>query len=128
MPHHGLTKKMKTKHTYFDQGVTGLHYFYTLSVQNINNTCSFHDIDWLLTKERDQLQTSYNNLTKERDQLQTSYNNLTIERDSLQTSYNNLMKERDQLQTSNNNLTKERDQLQMSYNNLTKERPATDEL
>ncbi|XP_045071763.1 CD209 antigen-like protein C [Coregonus clupeaformis] len=34
--------------------------------------------------ERDQLQTSYNNLTKERDQLQTSYNNLTKERDQLQ--------------------------------------------
>ncbi|KAK6320842.1 hypothetical protein J4Q44_G00078180 [Coregonus suidteri] len=48
--------------------------------------------------ERDQLQTSYNNLTKERDQLQTSYNNLTKERDQLQTSYNNLTKERDQLQ------------------------------
>ncbi|XP_036840111.1 uncharacterized protein LOC110528604 isoform X1 [Oncorhynchus mykiss] len=72
--------------------------------------------------ERDQLQTSNNNLTKERDQLQTSYNNLTKERDQLQTSYNNLTKERDQLQTSYNNLTKERDQLQTSYNNLIKER------
>uniref|UniRef100_A0A4W5QA96 C-type lectin domain-containing protein n=1 Tax=Hucho hucho TaxID=62062 RepID=A0A4W5QA96_9TELE len=49
--------------------------------------------------ERDQLQTSYNNLIKERDQLQTSYNNLTEERDQLQTSYNNMTKERDQLQT-----------------------------
>ncbi|XP_052330059.1 uncharacterized protein LOC118377339 isoform X4 [Oncorhynchus keta] len=72
--------------------------------------------------ERDQLQTSNNNLIKERDQLQTSYNNLTKERDQLQTSYNNLTKERDQLQTSYNNLTKERDQLQTSYNNLIKER------
>ncbi|XP_045071764.1 C-type lectin domain family 12 member B-like [Coregonus clupeaformis] len=35
--------------------------------------------------ERDQLQTSYNNLTNERDQLQTSYNTLTKERDQLQT-------------------------------------------
>ncbi|XP_071264037.1 CD209 antigen-like protein E isoform X2 [Salvelinus alpinus] len=35
--------------------------------------------------ERDQLQTSYNNLTTERDQLQTSNNNLTTERDQLQT-------------------------------------------
>ncbi|XP_029604806.1 CD209 antigen-like protein C [Salmo trutta] len=35
--------------------------------------------------ERDQHQTSYNNLTKERDQLRTSYNNLTKERDQLQT-------------------------------------------
>jgi FtsZ-binding cell division protein ZapB len=35
--------------------------------------------------ERDQLQTSYNNLTKERYQLQTSYNNMTNERDQLQT-------------------------------------------
>ncbi|XP_052320876.1 CD209 antigen-like protein A isoform X2 [Oncorhynchus keta] len=49
--------------------------------------------------ERDQLQTSYNNLTTERGQLQTSYNNLTIERDQLQTSYNNLTKQIEQLQT-----------------------------
>ncbi|XP_071000155.1 C-type lectin domain family 4 member M-like [Oncorhynchus clarkii lewisi] len=75
-----------------------------------------------LTKERYQLQTSYNNLTKERYQLETKYNNLTKERYQLQTSYNNLTKERYQLQTSYNNLTKERDQLQTSYNNLTKER------
>ncbi|XP_031673670.1 CD209 antigen-like protein C isoform X1 [Oncorhynchus kisutch] len=47
--------------------------------------------------ERNQLQTSNNNLTKERDQLQTSYNTLTKERDQLQTSYNTLTKERDQL-------------------------------
>ncbi|XP_060744649.1 CD209 antigen-like protein E [Tachysurus vachellii] len=50
-----------------------------------------------LTKDRDQLQSSYNNLTKDRDQLQTSYNNLTKDRDQLQTSYNNLTKDRDQL-------------------------------
>ncbi|XP_045069628.1 C-type lectin domain family 10 member A-like [Coregonus clupeaformis] len=75
-----------------------------------------------LTEERDQLQTSYNTLTEERDQLQTSYNTLTEERDQLQTSYNNLTEERDQLQTSYNNLTEERDQLQTSYNNLTEER------
>ncbi|KAI4901983.1 hypothetical protein NFI96_029748, partial [Prochilodus magdalenae] len=75
-----------------------------------------------LTKERDQLQTSYTNLTRERDQLQTSYTNLTRERDQLQTSYTNLTRERDQLQTSYTNLTKERDQLQTSYTNLTKER------
>ncbi|XP_064818322.1 CD209 antigen-like protein C isoform X2 [Oncorhynchus masou masou] len=62
--------------------------------------------------ERDQLQTSYNNLTTERDQLQTSYNNLTTERDQLQTSYNNLTTERDQLQTSYNNLAKQIEQLQ----------------
>ncbi|XP_064871428.1 C-type lectin domain family 10 member A-like isoform X1 [Oncorhynchus nerka] len=49
--------------------------------------------------ERDQLQTSYNNLTTERGQLQTSYNNLTTERDQLQTSYNNLTKQIEQLQT-----------------------------
>ncbi|XP_052372853.1 CD209 antigen-like isoform X1 [Oncorhynchus keta] len=75
-----------------------------------------------LTKERNQLQTSYNTLTKERDQLQTSYNTLTKERDQLQTRYNTLTKERDQLQTSSNTLTKERDQLQTSYHTLTKER------
>ncbi|KAG9269564.1 E3 ubiquitin-protein ligase KEG-like [Astyanax mexicanus] len=75
-----------------------------------------------LTAERDQLQTSYNNMTAERDQLQTSYNNMTAERDQLQTSYNNMTAERDQLQTSYNNMTAERDQLQTSYNNMTAER------
>ncbi|XP_076874374.1 uncharacterized protein LOC143524166 [Brachyhypopomus gauderio] len=64
------------------------------------------------TAERDQLQTSYNNLTIERDQLQTSNNNLTIERDQLQTSNNNLTIERDQLQTRNYNLTIERESVQ----------------
>ncbi|XP_014050232.1 CD209 antigen-like protein C [Salmo salar] len=67
--------------------------------------------------ERDQLQTSYNNLTKERNQLQTSYNNLTKERDQIQTSYNNLTKERDQLQT-------ERDFLSGSLNNCKQTCPA----
>ncbi|KAI4886144.1 hypothetical protein NFI96_016667, partial [Prochilodus magdalenae] len=75
-----------------------------------------------LTKERDQLQTSYTNLTIERDQLHISYTNLTIERDQLQTSYTNLTIERDQLQTSYTNLTIERDQLQTSYTKLTIER------
>ncbi|XP_045572325.1 uncharacterized protein isoform X4 [Salmo salar] len=75
-----------------------------------------------LTKERDQLQTRYNTLTKESDQLQNRYNNLTKERDQLQTRYNTLTKGRDQLQTRYNNLTKERDPLQNSYNTLTKER------
>ncbi|XP_060744637.1 C-type lectin domain family 4 member M-like [Tachysurus vachellii] len=51
----------------------------------------------ILTKDRDQLQSSYNNLNKDRDQLQSSYNNLTKDRDQLQTSYNNLTKDRDQL-------------------------------
>ncbi|KAK6324629.1 hypothetical protein J4Q44_G00039710, partial [Coregonus suidteri] len=37
------------------------------------------------SKERNQLQASYNNLTEERVQLQTSYNTLTEERDQLQT-------------------------------------------
>ncbi|XP_036789851.1 C-type lectin domain family 4 member E-like [Oncorhynchus mykiss] len=50
-----------------------------------------------MTEERNQLQSSNNNLTKERDHLQTSYNTLTKERDQLQTSYNTLTKERDQL-------------------------------
>ncbi|XP_045578578.1 C-type lectin domain family 4 member G-like [Salmo salar] len=59
-----------------------------------------------MTKERDQLQTSYNGLTKERDQLQTSYNGLTKERDQLQTSYNRLTKERDQLQREKDNYHK----------------------
>ncbi|KAI4877220.1 hypothetical protein NFI96_025406, partial [Prochilodus magdalenae] len=51
-----------------------------------------------LTKQRDQLQTSYASLTTERDQLQTSYASLTTERDQLQTSYSSLTTERDQLQ------------------------------
>ncbi|XP_060744697.1 centrosomal protein of 135 kDa-like [Tachysurus vachellii] len=76
----------------------------------------------ILTKDRDQLQSSYNNLTKDRDQLQSSYNNLTKDRDQLQSSYNNLTKDRDQLQSSYNDLTKDRDQLHTSYNKLTKER------
>ncbi|CAB1317607.1 unnamed protein product [Coregonus sp. 'balchen'] len=63
-----------------------------------------------MTKERYQLQTSYNTITKERDQLQTIYNTMTKERDQLQTSYNTITKERDQLQTSYNTMTKERDQ------------------
>ncbi|KAL0968799.1 hypothetical protein UPYG_G00272020 [Umbra pygmaea] len=66
-------------------------------------------------KTKEQLQT----LTKERDQLQTSYNNLTKEREHLQTKLSVIdNKTKDQLQT----LTKERDQLQTSYNTLTKER------
>ncbi|KAI4877945.1 hypothetical protein NFI96_031159 [Prochilodus magdalenae] len=51
-------------------------------------------------------------LTPERDGVQTSHTNLTTGIDQLQTSYTNLAKERDQLQSSNTNLTKERDQLQ----------------
>ncbi|XP_036790626.1 CD209 antigen-like protein C [Oncorhynchus mykiss] len=72
--------------------------------------------------ERDQLQTSYNNMTKEGDQLHINYSTLTKERDPLQTSYSTLTKERDQLQTSYSTLTKERDQLQTSYSTLTKDR------
>ncbi|XP_071264022.1 CD209 antigen-like protein E isoform X2 [Salvelinus alpinus] len=49
------------------------------------------------------LSVQYSNVSKnsstERDQLQTSYNNLTTERDQLQTSYNNLTKKIDKLQT-----------------------------
>ncbi|KAM4603883.1 C-type lectin domain family 4 member M-like [Polymixia lowei] len=71
-----------------------------------------------MTRERDQLQASYNNLTRERDQLQASYNNLTRERDQLQASYNNMTRERDQLQASYNNLTRERDQLRTEFNNI----------
>uniref|UniRef100_A0A4W5Q9I7 C-type lectin domain-containing protein n=1 Tax=Hucho hucho TaxID=62062 RepID=A0A4W5Q9I7_9TELE len=51
----------------------------------------------------------------QKNQLETSNNNLTTERDN-----NNLNKERDQLQTSYNIMTKKRDQLQTSYNNLAK--------
>ncbi|KAJ8000504.1 hypothetical protein DPEC_G00180810 [Dallia pectoralis] len=41
--------------------------------------------------------TDCNILTKERDQLETRYNNLTEERDQLQTRYVNLIKDRDEL-------------------------------
>uniref|UniRef100_A0A8K9X7N3 C-type lectin domain-containing protein n=1 Tax=Oncorhynchus mykiss TaxID=8022 RepID=A0A8K9X7N3_ONCMY len=51
----------------------------------------------LFLYQRNQL-TCYNTPTKERDQVQTSGNNLTEDRDQLQTSYNTLTKERDQLQ------------------------------
>ncbi|XP_049328642.1 C-type lectin domain family 4 member F-like [Astyanax mexicanus] len=44
------------------------------------------------TVERDQLQTSYNNLTIKRDQLQTSYTNLSIKRDQLQKKRDDLQK------------------------------------
>ncbi|XP_071264041.1 CD209 antigen-like protein C isoform X2 [Salvelinus alpinus] len=64
-----------------------------ISLRLVYNRC------FKYSEERDQLQTSYNNLTKERDQLQTSYKTMTKERDQLQTSYNNMTKERDQLQT-----------------------------
>ncbi|XP_064785642.1 CD209 antigen-like protein E isoform X2 [Oncorhynchus masou masou] len=56
--------------------------------------------------ERDQLQTSYNNMTKERDQLQINYSTLTKERDQLQTSYSTLTKDRDQLQRETIRLNK----------------------
>ncbi|XP_029706472.1 C-type lectin domain family 4 member M-like [Takifugu rubripes] len=82
-----------------------------------------------MTKERDQIQTSYthaiaekyqlrDNLTKQTGKLQTSYNNLMKEKEQLQTSYNNLITERDQLQKRNNKLTKDNDHLQTSYNHL----------
>ncbi|XP_029621727.1 CD209 antigen-like protein E [Salmo trutta] len=50
-----------------------------------NKTQPQHPQTCLNSKERDQLQTSYNTLTKERDQLQTCYNTLTKERAKLQT-------------------------------------------
>ncbi|XP_036789845.1 C-type lectin domain family 4 member E-like isoform X1 [Oncorhynchus mykiss] len=50
-----------------------------ISLRLVYNRC------FKYSEERDQLQTSYNNLTKERDQLRMSYNNLTKERDQLQT-------------------------------------------
>ncbi|XP_027138867.1 CD209 antigen-like protein E [Larimichthys crocea] len=48
--------------------------------------------------ERDQLQTSYNNLTEERNQLQTSYINLNKEQDQLQKRFDDMAKERNYLQ------------------------------
>ncbi|XP_024000041.1 CD209 antigen-like protein E isoform X2 [Salvelinus sp. IW2-2015] len=86
-------------------GIIGLSVYY--------GVIGHHD-----STERDQLQTSYNNLTKVRDQLQTSYNTLTKERDQLQTSYDTLTKERDQLKTSSNTLTQERDQQQKEIDDL----------
>uniref|UniRef100_A0A674MMS6 C-type lectin domain-containing protein n=1 Tax=Takifugu rubripes TaxID=31033 RepID=A0A674MMS6_TAKRU len=80
--------------------------------------------NWLenLTKQRDQLQTGYNNVTKELDQLQSSYIRLVKEKDQIQTSYDNLVKEKDQIQTSYDNLVKEKDQIQTSYDNLAEEK------
>ncbi|XP_017325522.1 CD209 antigen-like protein E [Ictalurus punctatus] len=63
-----------------------------------------------LTTEKDQIQTSYNNMTTQRDQLQTSCSNLTAERDQLTTSYRKLTAERDQLTTSYKKSAEERDQ------------------
>ncbi|KAI4879495.1 hypothetical protein NFI96_029500, partial [Prochilodus magdalenae] len=59
-----------------------------------------------MSKQRDQLQTSYAGLTKERGQLQTSSTSLTRERDQLQSSYTSLTRERDQLQKEKEALQK----------------------
>ncbi|KAB5577422.1 hypothetical protein PHYPO_G00209760 [Pangasianodon hypophthalmus] len=59
-------------------------------------------------------------LTTERDQIQTSYNNITTQRDQLETSYNNLSAEKEQLKTSNKKLTEERDQFQRETDELQK--------
>uniref|UniRef100_A0A8C7H2E0 C-type lectin domain-containing protein n=1 Tax=Oncorhynchus kisutch TaxID=8019 RepID=A0A8C7H2E0_ONCKI len=82
-----------------------LRLVYDISIGDSKNKhISLHKMN--MTKERDQLQMSYNGLTKERDQLQMSYNRLTKERDQLQTSYNGLTKERDQLERERDNFQK----------------------
>ncbi|XP_053483836.1 C-type lectin domain family 4 member M-like [Ictalurus furcatus] len=63
-----------------------------------------------LTTEKDQIQTSYNNMITQRYQLETSCSNLTAEREQLQTSYRKLTAERDQLTTSYKKSAEERDQ------------------
>nr|XP_046181210.1 C-type lectin domain family 4 member M-like isoform X2 [Oncorhynchus gorbuscha] len=78
----------------------------------IGQSLQYSNVSKNSSAERDQLQTSYNNLTKERYQLESKYHNLTKEKDQLQASYNNLTQKRDQLQTRYSNLTNERDQIQ----------------
>ncbi|KAI4900494.1 hypothetical protein NFI96_020042 [Prochilodus magdalenae] len=52
------------------------------------------------------LWVQFNNMSKQRDQLQTSYTSLTRERDQLQTSSTSLTRERDQLQKEKEALQK----------------------
>uniref|UniRef100_A0A4W6DRH7 C-type lectin domain-containing protein n=1 Tax=Lates calcarifer TaxID=8187 RepID=A0A4W6DRH7_LATCA len=52
-----------------------------------------------------QIQTDYSNLTRERNELNNSYNNLTEKLEQLQTSYNNLTRERNELNNSYNILS-----------------------
>ena len=52
----------------------------------------------VITLQRDQLQTSYNNLTKDKDQLQNSFKMTTTEKDQSRNSLNATTTERDQLQ------------------------------
>ncbi|XP_071002970.1 CD209 antigen-like protein E [Oncorhynchus clarkii lewisi] len=51
----------------------------------IGQSLQYSNVSKNSSAERDQLQTSYNNLTKERYHLETKYNNLTNERNQLQT-------------------------------------------
>ncbi|XP_042169589.1 asialoglycoprotein receptor 1-like, partial [Oncorhynchus tshawytscha] len=68
-----------------------LRLVYDISIGDSKNKhISLHKMN--MTKERDQLQMSYNGLTKERDQLQTSYNGLTKERDQLERERDNFQK------------------------------------
>ncbi|XP_053089836.1 C-type lectin domain family 12 member B-like [Pangasianodon hypophthalmus] len=69
-----------------------------------------------LTTERDQIQTSYNNITTQRDQLETSYNNLTAEKEQLKTSNKKLAEERDQFQRETDKLQKRLSQLKKDIN------------
>ncbi|CDQ94827.1 unnamed protein product [Oncorhynchus mykiss] len=98
-------------------GIIGLSVYYTRVIGHYYSAERFQTSSLNnLTKERDQLKTSYTTPTKETNQLKTSYNSLTKKRNQLQTSYNTLTKERDQLQTSYNNLTEERDHLKEELN------------
>lgn len=69
---------------------------------------------WLkLNTERDQIQTSYNNMTTLRDQLETSYNKITAEKEQLETSYKKVDEERDQTQRKTDDLQQRLAQLGM---------------
>uniref|UniRef100_A0A4W6CDA8 C-type lectin domain-containing protein n=1 Tax=Lates calcarifer TaxID=8187 RepID=A0A4W6CDA8_LATCA len=73
-------------------------------------------------KEMVQIQTDYSNLTRERNELNNSYNNLTEKLEQLQTSYNILTRERNELKNSYNILAEEQDQLQKRFEEMNNER------
>ncbi|GAA6084605.1 C-type lectin domain family 4 member M-like [Tachysurus ichikawai] len=76
--------------------------------------------------ERDQLQTSYNNLTLERDQLQSTNYDLNRKKDQQEAKLKELTKEMITLQASYNNTINKRGQLQMEKDTIEKKFAAID--
>ncbi|XP_058247365.1 CD209 antigen-like protein C [Hemibagrus wyckioides] len=86
--------------------------------------CSYggcHILWVMMTTERDQIQTSYNNMTTQRNQPETSYNNLTTEKEQLDISYKIVSEERDQFHKKTGELQKTTDELQKKFSQLIKD-------